>query len=748
MLQIQRWRKKKKGGGKKSRKSYVKGKVIDGRHELYTLSIAVMLGVRTSVAKTNAIITTAGGRRTLTPQDFMCEEKYEFAPKVTYLLRRWPLVVNRESVRDNPVCSTPCPRLLILQQQGSPTTPPHKLSHTFKFKDYAPMAFAYIRRMFGVNEFDFLLSVCGNANFIEFISNAKSGQFFFYSSDGKYMIKTMTNAESKFLRRSKYLGGTLAVERNECFSSMCLAASVVLPHYFMHCSHYPNTLITKFLGMYRVKLYHLRRNVKFVIMNSVYYTDKYLQTFYDLKGSDVGRDAKPGQDVLKDNDLRKKLPQEALSIPPEIRVRVRDQVVADCKFLSQMQIMDYSMLIGIHHVPPRQNDAQSLAHTGFRIRHSGTRHPRKGSKTGQDMVGGVKFDDLDRNGVHSDGGSAGSNPPDSARSSFSNEAHDSTRKLIMDIRDSNVSMSNMEMGLFEEEDDNSYLEGSEERDRLLDTHKNLRGSNQSHAVHDDIEMKKEETIEQIYWPFHRFFDINGLRRVKPKPCYRCQSHPCKCEGHAELIKAWGIPEFEPPLSTRKDGGLVMDTTNLELPMVFKGPQGNRQYEGKIFYMGIIDILQQYNVRKRVETSYRKAEGMGKSEPSCVHPDDYATRFIEFFDEYSAQCVPVKGKGHKNATNDDEKAEIELSIGGTGKAKVDSEVEQTVPMTVAQASSESQPTGPGARPLPAKEDQVTPLPAKEESSTFSLSRETSVRTSQGATLDVSGKTQKRINLPIF
>ena len=58
--------------------------------------------------------------------------------------------------------------------------------------------------MFGVNEFDFLLSVCGNANFIEFISNAKSGQFFFYSSDGKYMIKTMTNVESKFLRRSKW----------------------------------------------------------------------------------------------------------------------------------------------------------------------------------------------------------------------------------------------------------------------------------------------------------------------------------------------------------------------------------------------------------------------------------------------------------------------------------------------------------------------------------------------------------------
>lgn len=169
LLQLQRWRRKNKKGRKNKRKSYVKGKVIDGRHELYTLSIAVMLGVRTSIARTNTIIASSDRKKLLIPQDFMAEEKYEFSPR------------------------------------GSATTPPHKLSHTFKFKDYAPVAFAYLRRMFGVNEFDFLLSVCGNANFIEFISNAKSGQFFFYSSDGKYMIKTMTNAESKFLRRSKLL---------------------------------------------------------------------------------------------------------------------------------------------------------------------------------------------------------------------------------------------------------------------------------------------------------------------------------------------------------------------------------------------------------------------------------------------------------------------------------------------------------------------------------------------------------------
>jgi 1-phosphatidylinositol-4-phosphate 5-kinase len=166
LLKLLRWRRKTKAKGEKP-KSYVKGKVIDNEHELYTLSIAVMIGVRTSISRTNTELSSGPGHRWIKPFDFIAAEKYEFRPK------------------------------------GGSMTPPHMLTHTFKFKDYAPVAFAYLRRMYGVNEFDFLLSVCGNANFIEFISNAKSGQFFFYSNDGRYMIKTMTNAESKYLRRSK-----------------------------------------------------------------------------------------------------------------------------------------------------------------------------------------------------------------------------------------------------------------------------------------------------------------------------------------------------------------------------------------------------------------------------------------------------------------------------------------------------------------------------------------------------------------
>jgi 1-phosphatidylinositol-4-phosphate 5-kinase len=57
------------------------------------------------------------------------------------------------------------------------------------------------------------------------------------------MIKTQTESESKFLRR-------------------------IMPHYYAYLVKNPNTTLTHFYGMFRVKMNHLRRNVHFVIMKS------------------------------------------------------------------------------------------------------------------------------------------------------------------------------------------------------------------------------------------------------------------------------------------------------------------------------------------------------------------------------------------------------------------------------------------------------------------------------------------------
>jgi 1-phosphatidylinositol-4-phosphate 5-kinase len=398
-------------------------------------------------------------------------------------------------------------------------------------------------------------------------------------------------------------------------------------------------------------------------MNSVYYTDKSLQSFFDLKGSEIGRSAKPDQDVLKDNDLRARLPEEAFSFSPELRQRLRTQVESDCKFLEKMQVMDYSMLIGIHHIPPTKVDQRSnIAETGFKVQeHRSARNLIKkqvasasasasadndhetdisnspqyrGANLNASITGG-ESDSSSRGSMAIVENSKESLPPEGSVAVAGKS--DSTRRLIKDIRESAYSASNFEFaGLLEDEDDCSYLEGSE---NYSQKHARKIHAYQQHPKYDDVEMKKEQTIEQIYWPFHRFYDINGYRRMKPKECYRCSQYPCACDGISDMIKAWGIPEFTPPLSDRKDGGLVMDTTGMSHPMVFHGKQGDLLYDGKIYFMGIIDILQQYNARKRIETTYRKLEVRGRAEPSCVSPQDYADRFIRFFDEYSIRAHP-------------------------------------------------------------------------------------------------------------
>jgi 1-phosphatidylinositol-4-phosphate 5-kinase len=589
---VRKWvnRRRTKESGDK-RRSYVKGKVIDGKHELYTMSIAVMLGMRTSIGRTNMEMSeTAHNKlRWLDNDDLMAVVKYVFPPR------------------------------------GGTITPPHPLSHTFKFKDYSPLGFAYLRRMFGVNEYDFLLSVCGNANYIEFQSNAKSGQFFFYSKDGKYMIKTMTNAESKFLRR-------------------------ILPHYFRHCSLNPNTLVTKFLGMYRVKLYHLRRNVKFVVMKSVYDTDKHLDQLFDVKGSSKGRDAKPGEAVKKDNDVRRALPDGAFVLEPGLRDKLRIQVQKDCDWLKSMKIMDYSMLIGVHNIRSQ--------------RRSVMRGKSGKSQTDQDSV------------ISSSSAKSGSQQSLQSFQSIRNVPNDDADE----ISNSSVDASHATLEHYlDDDDDDSYLKGSTSRKhgKKRDAVPTMEDGNctlrlvQSVDADDESAAKKdkekadalvEQAIQDMYWPFHRYYDIQGRRRLNPirsslvtdnrKKAPGQNHHQTSLGGAMSLLSSINesnvesvldnggrveLPTFEQPLSFRKDGGFMMDLTGMEQPLKLSVPGAPEMVDycdGKIFYMGIIDILQQFNIRKRVEAKYRRIGTKGWEAASCVHPSLYADRFVRFYDEYT------------------------------------------------------------------------------------------------------------------
>ena len=49
-------------------------------------------------------------------------------------------------------------------------------------------------------------------------------------------------------------------------------------------------------------------------------------------------------------------------------------------------------------------------------------------------------------------------------------------------------------------------------------------------------------------------------------------------------------------------------------------------------MGVIDFLQPWTTQKVLENQLKSALGYDKSAISCVHPKEYAERFLKFMDK--------------------------------------------------------------------------------------------------------------------
>lgn len=69
------------------------------------------------------------------------------------------------------------------------------------FSSLTRVSLSPMRSISRPDQMRYMLSVAGNYNFLEFISNAKSGEFFFFSHDERFMIKTM-KVKGKALARS------------------------------------------------------------------------------------------------------------------------------------------------------------------------------------------------------------------------------------------------------------------------------------------------------------------------------------------------------------------------------------------------------------------------------------------------------------------------------------------------------------------------------------------------------------------
>jgi len=159
-------------------------------------------------------------------------------------------------------------------REGSSKTPPHPSSSDFKFKDYAPVVFLHLRDRFGLDPSEYMMSLCGDGALSELSTPGKSGALFYFSHDNKFLIKTISKKESKFL-----LG--------------------ILAHYYNYVMQNPNTLLTRFFGLHSVTPFKGRR-VRFVVMSNLFKTSKVIHDRFDLKGATVGRSITEGDRLNPD----------------------------------------------------------------------------------------------------------------------------------------------------------------------------------------------------------------------------------------------------------------------------------------------------------------------------------------------------------------------------------------------------------------------------------------------------------------
>ena len=268
-------------------------KVSEG-HVNFIIAYNMLTGIRVSVSRCSGIM------KPLTDQDFRFTKKLAF------------------------------------DYHGNELTPSSQ--YAFKFKDYCPEVFRELRALFGLDPADYLVSLTSKYILSELNSPGKSGSFFYYSRDYKYIIKTIHRAEHIHLRKH-------------------------LREYYTHVKQNPDTLLCQFYGLHRVKMpisfqnKIKHRKIYFIVMNNLFPPHLDIHRTYDLKGSTWGRRTavdqramdEPGstyRPVLKDLNWLES--NERILFGPVKKKKFLEQLRKDISLLSRLNIMDYSLLVGIH----------------------------------------------------------------------------------------------------------------------------------------------------------------------------------------------------------------------------------------------------------------------------------------------------------------------------------------------------------------------------------------------------------------
>ncbi|KAI8888995.1 hypothetical protein K501DRAFT_267209 [Backusella circina FSU 941] len=202
-------------------------------------------------------------------------------------------------------------------------------STTFSCKIYFAEQFDMLRKSCGCGE-TFISSLARCSTYDP--AGGKSGSLFLRTKDERFLIKQISRFEmDAFLGSAKRY---FAYMFNEVFDKE-------IP-----------TVLSKIFGLYRVGYYNnmTGKSVKLdiLVMENLFYETS-VKNVFDLKGSMRNRWAdKSGKEieVLLDENLVELISKNPLHMHVDTKINLSDSLYNDTQFLLQLDVMDYSLLVG------------------------------------------------------------------------------------------------------------------------------------------------------------------------------------------------------------------------------------------------------------------------------------------------------------------------------------------------------------------------------------------------------------------
>jgi len=207
-------------------------------------------------------------------------------------------------------------------------------------QQYKPKNFSIIRKLSEITNNCLISSICEN----DLLGggtevSGKSGSIFWYSSDRRFILKSITESEANLLNQ-------------------------ISSDYFRYLASHPHSLLCRFYGMFKISTTSAKPSVlrgdsrssrfrspvqfsmRFVVMNNVFHgagPDLDNIEKFDLKGTTEDRFVDGDGKVKKDLNFI----DRNFTLGQKFGQLLRENIQSDSSFLNKHGIMDYSLLVGI-----------------------------------------------------------------------------------------------------------------------------------------------------------------------------------------------------------------------------------------------------------------------------------------------------------------------------------------------------------------------------------------------------------------